>query len=157
MGATEVDAGYECFGNSPRVIQGLSSNGHWTGVPLRAVLERAGVQTGTREVVFIGADKRPESFDFRGRASEIDQSFARSLSLPDASIAAMLEEHAGENGSLDHAPGPAPVLGERSDLGDHAADPPNTPRCWRLLRSRPARFASNSCLPATCHPSSRTG
>ena len=66
--------------------------------------------------------KGPESVDFRGRAYEIDQPFARSLSLPDASIAAMLEEHAGENGSLDHAPGPVPVLDERSDLGDHAAD-----------------------------------
>ena len=30
----------------------------------------------------------------------------------------MLEEHAGENGSLDHAPGTVPVLDESSDLGD---------------------------------------
>lgn len=118
MGATEVDAGYEGFGNSPRVIQGLSGNGHWTGVPLREVLERAGVRTGAREVVFIGAGEGLESVDFRRRACEIDQPFARSLSLPDASIAAMLEERAGENGSLDHVSGPVPVLDEPSDLGE---------------------------------------
>ena len=39
------------------------------------------MQTGAREVVFIGADKGPESVDFRGRAYEIDEAFARSLSL----------------------------------------------------------------------------
>lgn len=83
MGATEVDAGYECSGNSGRVIQGLASNGRWTGVPLRTVLDRAGLQSGAREVVFIGADKGPESVDFRGRAYEVEQPFARSLSLAD--------------------------------------------------------------------------
>ena len=40
MGVTEVDAGYECSGNSPCVVQGRSGNGRWTGVPVRVVLER---------------------------------------------------------------------------------------------------------------------
>ncbi|MEE2636874.1 MAG: molybdopterin-dependent oxidoreductase [Acidobacteriota bacterium] len=83
MGSTEVDAGYECSGNSPRLIQGLSSNGRWTGVPLRAVLDLVGTAPSAREVVFFGADKGPETVDFRGTPHEVDQPFARSLSLAD--------------------------------------------------------------------------
>ncbi len=39
----ELVFGFECSGNRGPV-NGLSSNGRWRGVPLRAVLERAGVQ-----------------------------------------------------------------------------------------------------------------
>jgi DMSO/TMAO reductase YedYZ molybdopterin-dependent catalytic subunit len=83
MGDAQVDAGYECSGNSGRIIQGLASNGRWTGVPLRTVLEHVGVQDVAREFVFFGADKGPESVDFRGRAYEVEQPFARSLSRTD--------------------------------------------------------------------------
>ena len=83
MGGAEVDAGYECSGNSPRIIQGLASNGRWTGVPLRILLDRVGVKPEAREFVFSGADKGPESVDFRGQAHEIEQHFARSLSRAD--------------------------------------------------------------------------
>src|SRR5437868_9488829 len=34
MRSTEIAAGYECSGNSPRAIEGLSSCGRFTGVPL---------------------------------------------------------------------------------------------------------------------------
>ena len=45
MRATELIAGYECSGNSGRSVQGLSSNGRWTGVRLSSVLKQIGVQT----------------------------------------------------------------------------------------------------------------
>ena len=83
MGSTGIDAGYECSGNSRRLIQGLASNGRWTGVPLRTVLDRVGMTTAAREVVFFGADKGEETVDFRGRPYEVEQPFARSLSLAD--------------------------------------------------------------------------
>src|SRR4051794_31766192 len=41
--STELVAGYECSGNSPRSFQALSSCGRFTGVPLRDVLKHAGV------------------------------------------------------------------------------------------------------------------
>src|SRR5688500_9947678 len=43
MPATELIAGYECSGNSARSVQGLSSNGRWTGVRLSSVLKQASV------------------------------------------------------------------------------------------------------------------
>ena len=41
MRSTELVAGFECSGNSARPIQGLASNGRWTGVPLKTVLDEA--------------------------------------------------------------------------------------------------------------------
>src|SRR5215467_798959 len=55
MRATQLDFGFECSGNR-RPTQGLSGNGRWTGVPLRTVLQRAGVKPQAREFVFFGAD-----------------------------------------------------------------------------------------------------
>ena len=48
MPSRELVFGFECSGNRGPV-NGLSSNGRWQGVPLRAVLERAGVQSEARE------------------------------------------------------------------------------------------------------------
>jgi DMSO/TMAO reductase YedYZ molybdopterin-dependent catalytic subunit len=79
MPSTEIVAGFECSGNR-RPLQGLSSNGRWTGVPLRAVLDRAGVKVEARELVFFGADRGEEDVDFRGRAIKVEQQFGRSLS-----------------------------------------------------------------------------
>ncbi len=74
----ELVFGFECSGNrGPQ--NGLSSNGRWRGVPLRAVLERAGVQPKAREFVFFGADHGEEEVEFRGRAYPVDQQYGRSI------------------------------------------------------------------------------
>ena len=78
MGASELVFGFECSGNR-RPLQGLSSNGRWTGVPLRAVLDRAGVKTDAREFVFFGADRGVEDVDFRGNITKVEQQYGRSL------------------------------------------------------------------------------
>ena len=79
MGTTDLVAGFECSGNSKASIEGLASNGRWTGVPLRKVLKAAGLKSEGREVVFFGADHREEDVEFRGRPFKVDQHFGRSL------------------------------------------------------------------------------
>ena len=79
MRSAELVAGFECSGNR-RPLQGLSGNGRWTGVPLRAVLDRAGVKAQAREFVFFGADHASEDVDFRGTNFKVEQQFGRSLS-----------------------------------------------------------------------------
>ena len=75
----ELVFGFECSGNRGPV-NGLSSNGRWTGVPLRTVLDRAGVQASAREFVFFGADHGDEDVVFRGRPPvTVDQQYGRSL------------------------------------------------------------------------------
>jgi len=81
--ATEIVAVTQCSGNSrgffePRVAGGQLGNGamgnaRWKGVPLKAVLDRAGVQAGAIQVSFNGLDGpvRPETPDFV-KALEID-------------------------------------------------------------------------------------
>ena len=64
--ATELVAVNQCSGNSrgfsePRVAGGQLGNGamgnaRWRGVPLKAVLDMAGVQKGSRQVTFNGMD-----------------------------------------------------------------------------------------------------
>ena len=78
MPGRELVFGFECSGNRGP-LNGLSSNGRWTGVPLRAVLERAGIQDGAREFVFFGADHGEEEVEFRGRTYTVDQQYGRSL------------------------------------------------------------------------------
>jgi DMSO/TMAO reductase YedYZ molybdopterin-dependent catalytic subunit len=78
MRAAELIAGFECSGNR-RPLQGLCSNGKWTGVPLKAVLDRAGVKADAREIVFFGADRGEEDVDFRGTNYKVVQQFGRSL------------------------------------------------------------------------------
>ncbi len=74
----ELVFGFECSGNrGPQ--NGLSSNGRWRGVPLRAVLERAGVQPEAREIVLFGADHGEEEVEFRGSTYPVDQQYGRSL------------------------------------------------------------------------------
>jgi len=65
--AVEVIAVNQCSGNSrgysePRVFgaqlgNGSMGNARWLGVPLRAVLEKAGVMQGARQVTFKGLDE----------------------------------------------------------------------------------------------------
>ena len=67
--ATELVAVNQCSGNSrghfaPRVNGGQLSNGamgnaRWTGIPLRKVLEKAGVKAGSVQVAFNGLDTPP--------------------------------------------------------------------------------------------------
>jgi sulfite dehydrogenase (cytochrome) subunit A len=79
----EIVAVNQCSGNSrgffePRVAGGQLANGamgnaRWRGVPLKAVLDKAGVQAGSRQVTFNGLDKPvlPETPDFV-KALDID-------------------------------------------------------------------------------------
>jgi DMSO/TMAO reductase YedYZ molybdopterin-dependent catalytic subunit len=78
MRSVELAFGFECSGNR-RPLQGLSSNGRWTGVPLKAVLDQTGVKPQAREFVFFGADHGEEDVDFRGQIHKVDQQFGRSL------------------------------------------------------------------------------
>lgn len=67
--ATEIVAVAQCSGNSrgfvsPRVGGGQLGNGamgnaRWRGVPLRALLDRAGIKAGAVDVSFDGLDKPP--------------------------------------------------------------------------------------------------
>lgn len=84
MKSVDVVNGYECSGNSPRAVQGLVSNGRFTGVPLRDVLQRVGVGDKAREVVFFGADKGNEDVVFRQQTLKVQQQFARSITLENA-------------------------------------------------------------------------
>jgi DMSO/TMAO reductase YedYZ molybdopterin-dependent catalytic subunit len=84
MRSTDVVNGYECSGNSPRGMQGLSSCGRFTGVRLRDVLRRVGVDDRAREVVFFGADKGNEDVVFRQQTLKVQQQFARSITLENA-------------------------------------------------------------------------
>src|SRR5690606_27092084 len=76
----EIDAGFECGGNTPRLFQGLIGNARWGGTSLSALLREAGIQTGGIEVVFYGYDKGMETV----RDLSIEQAFGRSLHINDA-------------------------------------------------------------------------
>jgi len=78
MGGAELVAGFECSGNRGP-LQGLCGNGKWTGLPLKKVLDAAGVQAEAREFVFFGADKGEEEVEWRTQKYKIDVPFGRSL------------------------------------------------------------------------------
>jgi DMSO/TMAO reductase YedYZ molybdopterin-dependent catalytic subunit len=84
MKHTEVTAGYECSGNSPRSIQGLCSNGHWTGVRLKDLLTKTGVDPRAREVVFFGTDRGKQDVVFRQQTFALEQQFGRSITMENA-------------------------------------------------------------------------
>jgi DMSO/TMAO reductase YedYZ molybdopterin-dependent catalytic subunit len=76
----------ECAGNGralleprpvsqPWLVEAVG-NAEWTGVPLRDVLDEAGVDDGAAEVVFTGLD--------HGLEGEVEQDYERSLSLDEA-------------------------------------------------------------------------
>ena len=88
LGSRTVSTVMECAGNNRLQLAPLPSGepwhagavsaGEWTGVPLRPVLERAGVKSGVVEILFEGADHgKPK--DGPG-----DIPFARSLPLEKA-------------------------------------------------------------------------
>lgn len=88
----EIVAVNQCSGNSrgyssPRVIgaqlgNGAMGNARWVGVPLKAVLEKAGVQAGARQVVFNGLDAPvlQATSDFR-KTLEIDHALQPEVML----------------------------------------------------------------------------
>jgi DMSO/TMAO reductase YedYZ molybdopterin-dependent catalytic subunit len=78
MGNTELIAGFECSGNR-RPLQGLIGNGRWTGVPLKTVLDKAGLKADAHEIVFFGADRGKETVAFRGTNFDVEQQYGRSL------------------------------------------------------------------------------
>jgi len=84
MPSVDVVNGYECSGNSARSLQGLCSNGRFTGVRLRDVLRRVGVGASAREVIFFGADRGSEDVVFRQNTFKVQQQFARSITLEHA-------------------------------------------------------------------------
>jgi DMSO/TMAO reductase YedYZ molybdopterin-dependent catalytic subunit len=79
MGGAELVAGFECSGNR-RPLQGLCSNGKWTGIRLKALLDKAGVKSEAREIVFFGADHAEEEVEFRTQKYKVEQQYGRSLS-----------------------------------------------------------------------------
>jgi DMSO/TMAO reductase YedYZ molybdopterin-dependent catalytic subunit len=84
MKSVELVNGFECSGNSPRAIQGLSSCGRFTGVRLSAVLKQLGVNPKAREVVFFGSDRGSADVAFRQQTYKLDQQFGRSVTLENA-------------------------------------------------------------------------
>jgi DMSO/TMAO reductase YedYZ molybdopterin-dependent catalytic subunit len=76
----EQQVGFECGGNSQRLLYGLIGNANWRGTTLNSILERAGIQEGAKEVVFFAEDVATE--EIRGR--EVEKAFARSMSVGDA-------------------------------------------------------------------------
>lgn len=71
----------ECAGNRGfATFMGAVHNATWTGTPLAPLLAEAGVRPEGVEVVFFGADTGTETI----RDIEVEQTFARSLSLQDA-------------------------------------------------------------------------
>jgi DMSO/TMAO reductase YedYZ molybdopterin-dependent catalytic subunit len=79
LGTTELIAGFECSGNSRRSMQGLSGNGRWTGLPLKTLLDKAGLKPNAREIVFFGADKGQEEVEFRTSKYTVEQQYGRSM------------------------------------------------------------------------------
>jgi DMSO/TMAO reductase YedYZ molybdopterin-dependent catalytic subunit len=84
MGSRELNAGFECSGNSPRLVQGFAGNGRWTGIPLRLVFDRAGISKDAREFIFFGADKGQEEIEWRTQKFNVEQQFGRSLNREQA-------------------------------------------------------------------------
>jgi DMSO/TMAO reductase YedYZ molybdopterin-dependent catalytic subunit len=78
----EIDAGFECGGNSERLFQGLIGNARWGGTPLRPLLEEAGIALEGIEGVFYGYDKGTENV----RDLNIEQAFGRSMHINDAML-----------------------------------------------------------------------
>jgi len=97
----EVVAVNQCSGNgrgfsNPRVAGGQLGNGamgnaRWKGVPLKAILDKAGVQEGARQVTFNGAD---------GPAAETIPDFIKALDIDHARDGEVMVAYAMNNEDL---------------------------------------------------------
>lgn len=81
----ELAVTLECSGNStrPTRMSGLLSNGVWTGVGLKSILEECGVRPEAREVVFLGLDMEKEKKGAAGN-QEFEMPHGRSIHVQDA-------------------------------------------------------------------------
>jgi DMSO/TMAO reductase YedYZ molybdopterin-dependent catalytic subunit len=84
MKANEVVFGFECSGNSARIVEGFASCGRFRGVRLSAVLKQVGLQPPAREVVFFGTDRGMQDVVFRQQTFKLEQQFGRSVTLENA-------------------------------------------------------------------------
>lgn len=84
MKSTEIINGYECSGNSPRAMEGLCSNGRFTGVRLSSILKQLTIDPRAREAVFLGTDRGPLDIVFRQQTYKLEQQFGRSMTLENA-------------------------------------------------------------------------
>jgi len=100
MKSTEMVLGFECSGNSGRIVEGLASCGRFTGVRLSSVLKELGVQPQAREVVFFGSDRGMRDVVFRQQTYKIDQQFGRSITLENAMKPEPLLVYAMDGGPL---------------------------------------------------------
>ncbi len=75
----------ECSGNSPRAprMNGLVSNGVWTGIGLSSLLKECGFKPEAREVVFLGLDMEREK-KWQARSQEYVTPHGRSMYVQDA-------------------------------------------------------------------------
>ena len=75
----------ECSGNSTRAarMNGLVSNGVWSGVALAPILAECGVKPEAREVVFLGTDMEKEN-KWQARGEEYEIPHGRSVYIQDA-------------------------------------------------------------------------
>jgi DMSO/TMAO reductase YedYZ molybdopterin-dependent catalytic subunit len=75
----------ECSGNStrPQRMGGLLSNGVWTGVGLKSILEECGLTAEAREVVCLGLDMEKEK-KFQAGGREYEAPHGRAIFLQDA-------------------------------------------------------------------------
>jgi DMSO/TMAO reductase YedYZ molybdopterin-dependent catalytic subunit len=101
MPAIEIVAVNQCSGNSrglfdPRIAGGQLANGamgnaRWRGVPLKTVLDKAGVQQGTRQVTFNGLD---------GPAMETTPDFIKALDIDHARDGEVMLAYSMNGGDL---------------------------------------------------------
>ncbi|HZP99203.1 MAG TPA: molybdopterin-dependent oxidoreductase [Reyranella sp.] len=101
MRSIEIVAVNQCSGNSrgfsePRVAGGQSGNGamgnaRWRGVPLKAVLDLAGVQAGAKQVQFDGLD---------GPVVDKTPDFAKALDIDHARDGEVMVAYQMNNGDL---------------------------------------------------------
>jgi DMSO/TMAO reductase YedYZ molybdopterin-dependent catalytic subunit len=95
LGTKTLVTTMECAGNNRMSLVplptgepwqgGAVSTGRWSGVPLAAVLGRAGVKAGTVEILFEGADRgRPKDLPVGLAGPSVDIPFARALPLEKA-------------------------------------------------------------------------
>ncbi len=77
----------ECAGNRGfATFMGAVHNATWAGAPLGPLLEELGIEDGGIEVVFFGADTGMETI----RDTEVEQHFARSMTVADATDAGVI-------------------------------------------------------------------
>lgn len=101
----EVVFTLECSGNHGFAdFTGAIGNAKWTGTPLAALLEQAGVKDDGIEVVFWGTDAGDITLKDAIRDVSMHQNFARSMSLTDAMSPDNILCHTmnGEPLTLDH-------------------------------------------------------